>query len=627
MLLDGAIIFVAATTFSWSFTLGPIATSLHAASLGGLIRATSPAMDLLLVAALLVLSARGDAFAPRREWIAAAGGLSALLVSDTVLQYEAIQNSQQFSGAGNVVGLIGYILLATSLVLALRSFSSRSVKTRSANSPAEASPPRPSHVWDSMLPYALVPASAFLAVRAWQAHSSDLSLLGSVIGALLLMGLASARQLLAIRENLKLYQRVDQAYRESLTYAQRMRALNEELQRTRDKLQMNFESLAGDNLRLQAQASTDPLTGLPNHKSMILALDRELERATRYGRACSVLFLDLDHFKAMNDSCGHLAGDTALRELTLPVMAALRNVDILGRWGGEEFLVIMPETEVADALSAAQRVCESVRSFNFSIAGGTRLTCSIGVATYPYDAGDRDELVESADRAMYAAKRLGRDQVRTAVDPSAVGFISELRRKGGREEASMWGVVEALTTILRVYDAGADDHLQNVSSLSMKLAMAVGLNASETRAVGLAARLHDIGKISVPQDVLQKDKGLTVEDWELVKGHPGIGAEVVTTIPSLVMLAPAIRSHHERWDGSGYPDGLSGNDIPIGGRIIAVADAYETMIQGRPYAPPRSVPGALQELERCAGKQFDPVITEYFCGMIRTEALAEKQAV
>ena len=225
-----------------------------------------------------------------------------------------------------------------------------------------------------------------------------------------------------------------EAYQDSLAHSVRIQVLNDELNRTKAQLQSNNEALSRANLSLKAQATTDPLTSLPNHRPMTMALDQELERSQRYSRPCSILFLDLDHFKALNDSCGHLAGDTVLREMVTPIVQGLRSADVAGRWGGEEFVVLLPETDIEDALIAAERMRQLVSRHSFSIAGGGHLTCSIGVASYPFDANSRDELIEAADRAMYAAKRLGRDQVRAAVDPSVIGFLSEIRRGSSREK-------------------------------------------------------------------------------------------------------------------------------------------------------------------------------------------------
>ncbi|HZT97528.1 MAG TPA: diguanylate cyclase, partial [Chloroflexota bacterium] len=625
LVLDGAIILAAATTFSWYFVLGP-AFDAHVPARGDVLGVMLPIMDLLLVVALLILSARTPTTPRKREWTAMVSGIALLLFSDSCLEYPPLASNAITATVAHAGGVAAALMLLVSLYLATGESRDRSNRSRDAEASA-ATPLKNRRLWDGLLPYALIPAAGFLAFNGWQGGAGPETLGGTLAGGLVLMSLALVRQVVSIRENVRLYGDLDNAYRQSVESADSMRILNAELEQARDALSSRAESLAGDNLRLRTQASTDPLTGLSNHRSVVTALDRELERSARYSRACSVLFLDIDHFKAINDNCGHLAGDTVLREIVVPISSALRSVDVLGRWGGEEFVIVMPETEIGDAMTAADRIREAVGSYHFGVGAGGRLTCSIGVATFPYDAASRDEVIEAADRAMYAAKRLGRDQVRAAVDPSAIGFISGRRREAGREEASLWGVVEAFTTIIKVHDPAADEHLHQVSTLAMKLALTLGLGAAETRSVGLAARLHDIGKIAVPQTLLNKTEELTPEEWAHIRSHPEVGADLVSRIPSMVMLAPLIRSHHERWDGEGYPDGLAGEGIPAGARIIAIVDAYDSMLLGRFNRHPVPTSRALEELRDAAGSQFDPTMVAAFADMIEGERVLEKQAV
>jgi diguanylate cyclase (GGDEF)-like protein len=194
----------------------------------------------------------------------------------------------------------------------------------------------------------------------------------------------------------------------------RLEASNTELEQ---KVETRTASLRTANARLEALATTDPLTGLPNHRALVDVLDKEIERSQRYGRPCSLLFLDLDHFKALNDGCGHAAGDAALRELGAILGQSLRGIDTLGRWGGEEFIALLPETEAEAALAIGECLRATVAAHLFQSGGGMYLTCSLGVATYPDNAQNRSELVANADRAMYAAKKLGRNQVRAINDP------------------------------------------------------------------------------------------------------------------------------------------------------------------------------------------------------------------
>ncbi len=388
--------------------------------------------------------------------------------------------------------------------------------------------------------------------------------------------------------------------------AQKMVVYTGELHRLQKELHAKNRRLSETNMQLQALATTDPLTGLANHRALIAALEHELARAYRYHHPCSILFLDIDHFKALNDSYGHAVGDSVLRDFASLVQQNLRESDQLGRWGGEEFLAILPETGAQEAGRISERARSAVAAHAFTMGGGMSLTCSIGVATFPDDAGDRDGLVTCADQAMYAAKRLGRNQVRTASDPATLAFSTNDHAQGSREDMALFGTVEALTALVEAHDQYTGQHTRRVAALATQVAHALGLDTTEARMIGLAGRLHDVGKISIPDSVLQKPERLNEEENASMQEHTILGAEVISRIPSLRALVPVIRAHHERWDGQGYPDGLAGADIPLGARIVAVADAYDAIITERHYQPAHDTIWAFDELLRCAGTQFDP---------------------
>lgn len=347
-----------------------------------------------------------------------------------------------------------------------------------------------------------------------------------------------------------------------------------------------------------ALATTDPVTALPNHRALIARLDQELERAHQYHRSCSILFLDLDHFKALNDGYGHAAGDAALSEFAGLMQTQLRGMDTVGRWGGEEFVAILPERNAEEALHLAEEVRASVAAHIFSVGGGIYLTCSIGVANYPTHAQEQEGLISAADQAMYGAKCFGRNQVRAANDPAVQALRTAGQSEGGREEA----------TLVEVRDTATGHHTHQVADLVLQLALAMGVPVSEAQMIALAGRLHDVGKVSIPDAVLQKPSRLSAEEWGLVRTHPVVGAEVVGHIPALRPLVPVIRAHHERWDGQGYPDHLEGEAIPFGARLLTAVDAYLAMTVDRPYQQARASSVALTELRRCAGSQFDPQV-------------------
>jgi diguanylate cyclase (GGDEF)-like protein/putative nucleotidyltransferase with HDIG domain len=620
MLVDGLMVITAAVAFSWYFTLGPTISQSFANQSNQLLQTGFPVMDLVVVAGLVLFSSRANSPSVQRMWRPMTMGMSVIVLADSCIQYVSLHGLETPLLWIEIVRVVGFVLLLLASVLAVRSSPTLGEKPEDGPIIVQDTNTSP-EVWDPLLPYILVPAMGLLTFNTWRDHSSATIAAGVFASAVVLIGLAFGRQIVAIQENSRLYRRINGAYQESVAFLMSLQSLNDELKITKSQLESKNNDLALANLRLQALATTDPLTGLPNHRSMVAALDQELQRSQRYDRPCSVLFVDLDHFKALNDSMGHLAGDTILRELVNPIVDGLRTVDILGRWGGEEFVVILPETSLADGISAAERIRGSVAKYAFSVGGGGKLSCSIGVATFPYDATNRDELIDAADRAMYAAKRMGRNQVRAAVDPTVVNFMSEIGRRGSREEVALWGTVEAFTTIVRVYDSASDRHSHDVAGLAMRLATSLGLEAPEARIVGLAARLHDIGKIAIPHSILNKEDSLSEADWRTIRDHPTVGAEIVERIPALAMLATAIRSHHEHWDGTGYPDRLATEEIPIGSRIIAVADAYQSMVAGRPYSGPMTPEAALSEVERCAGTQFDPRVADRLRAVLHEDRL------
>jgi diguanylate cyclase (GGDEF)-like protein len=375
--------------------------------------------------------------------------------------------------------------------------------------------------------------------------------------------------------------------------------------------------LTENNLRLQSLATTDPLTELPNHRGILSMLEKELERTERHGRSCSLLFLDLDHFKALNDGYGHAGGDAVLRQFASILRAATRNLDSAGRWGGEEFVIILPETTSEEALDIAERVRKTVSLHSFEIGGGLHLTCSIGVASYPDHACDQDMLITGADQAMYGAKHLGRNQVRAVSDPAVTALLDGEGAEGGREETALRGTVEALVALVEKRDISLGHHSLQVSDLARQLSLALGMPSEEAHIVALAGQLHDIGKIAIPDAILLKPGSLTEEEWALMRTHTIAGSEVVEHIPSLRPLVPVIRAHHERWDGQGYPDHLKAEKIPFAARLITVVDAYTVMITDRPYQQACSPAVAQKELRRCAGTQFDPQLVEALIDLLQ----------
>ncbi|MEO7714902.1 MAG: diguanylate cyclase [Capsulimonas sp.] len=360
------------------------------------------------------------------------------------------------------------------------------------------------------------------------------------------------------------------------------------------------------NERLQKMLHTDPLTGLLNHRASVAALDLEIERCARYSRGCAMMIVDIDDFKPFNDSFGHEAGDSLLAEIGSVIRKRLRAIDIVGRWGGEEFIIILPELDSAQALAAAEAVRSTVGSHAFG-AGEGRVTCSVGVGAYPQDGAYRAGIISVVDRALQGAKRLGRNQARVASDP-AVMMLDDISENP--DSQILQGEVAALAMLVAVRDCYTGRHTDDVAELAKSIALGLGLSEEEADVIGLVGQLHDIGKVGIPDAVLQKTASLSEEEWMVMRTHPSVGSDILLQMPTLQHIAVAVRAHHERWDGGGYPDRLTGEEIPLAARIVSIADSFGAITSDRPYRKGRGYQAGVEELRRCAGRQFDPTVVE-----------------
>ncbi len=373
---------------------------------------------------------------------------------------------------------------------------------------------------------------------------------------------------------------------------------------------------------LATLAITDPVTDLPNHRAVLSAVDSALAHARQREEHCAVCFVDLDHFKTINDTYGHTAGDSVLYEVGQLICRHIRQHDFFGRWGGEEFVTVINIDSETDALKIAERLRSLIANHLFPIGDGIRLTASLGVAISPLHAIDRSSLIDAADKAMYEAKRAGRNQVH-----SASGLVVEpcldVKPEVFSQDAdfSLSGTVEALAFLVDSRDHYTGEHTEEVRSLASQLGESMALSKDEVRMLSIAARLHDVGKIAIPDAILNKPGKLTSDEWMIMQRHAALGADIVNHFPALCTIAPVIRAHHERWDGAGYPDQLVAEQIPLGSRIIAVADSYGAMTTNRPYRQASSPEWALAELRRCAGSQFDPAVVEAFAQFLLQDGL------
>jgi diguanylate cyclase (GGDEF)-like protein len=352
------------------------------------------------------------------------------------------------------------------------------------------------------------------------------------------------------------------------------------------------------NERLARLAMSDPLTGLANHRAFHSSLAVECERARRHGRPLALAMIDVDHFKRVNDMHGHLAGDHVLTEVGERLTASARAGDLVARVGGEEFAWLLPETDLEGARHAAERARAAMAARPFPEVGP--LTVSVGVAELSQAEGPR-ELYRLADDALYWAKRTGRDRA-CVYGP---GMDAEAPAPGLGDGSPTLAVVRALARAIDAKDPVTRAHSERVARVAERMALRSGWTLERAAALGAAALVHDVGKIGVSDAALLKRGPLDQEEYAAVKRHAGLGAEIVAEVMSADQVS-WIRGHHERWAGGGYPDGLAGEAIPAGARMLAVADAWDVMTVARPYAPPRTWDDALAELRRECGRQFCP---------------------
>jgi len=381
--------------------------------------------------------------------------------------------------------------------------------------------------------------------------------------------------------------------------------------------------LYSENAQLYTQATiranTDGLTELYNHRQFHERLEQEIARGSRFGAVFSIIMLDIDLFKVYNDIYGHLAGDQILRKIGELIKGSVRKLDIPFRYGGEEFTVILPEARLDNAYKIAERIRKTIESKASSKA--MPVTVSLGVASWPADGITREEIIGCADTALYRAKQTGRNRTCLSSDivrPKAPLIGEELEARRGA-----LNIIYALAATVDAKDHYTYGHSRKVSEYAVALAEELGLPEDSIITIRAAALLHDIGKIGVPDSVLNKEGTLTEGEWEQIKVHPQDGVEILRHVINLVNCLPAIMHHHEHYDGKGYPSGLKGEDIPSEARILAIADAYDAITSLRPYRQRLSPQQALDELRRCAGTQFDSELVEVFCKMMEPTLVRE----
>ena len=416
--------------------------------------------------------------------------------------------------------------------------------------------------------------------------------------------------------------------------------------------------------KAQEQAITDGLTGVKTHRYLMEALSQEWKRSTRANRPFSLVLMDLDRFKFVNDFYGHLEGDVVLQRVGHILEQNCRRSDVVARYGGDEFVILMPETSVEQARQLASKLRGWIASD--PLLRDKNITASFGIAGFPVHGSTPQELIQVADSSMYLSKHQGGNSVSSAeqTDPNdtkrwkkdvleaylgvtlkrlfSTGpeAFDEIYRRleqftrslteqgaGGSTEALPPAVVETVTSLALAIDAKdhyTQGHSQKVSAYAVMIAQALGMDQAEVEEIRLAGLLHDIGKVGIPEPILNKSGPLDAAEWETMKTHTELGAKILEPLEAMKRIRLMVRHHHEFYDGTGYPDRMDGERIPHGARVIAIADAYDTITSERTYKKARTPEDAFLELERCAANQFDPALVRVF---IETMRRAPRQTV
>jgi diguanylate cyclase (GGDEF)-like protein/putative nucleotidyltransferase with HDIG domain len=368
-------------------------------------------------------------------------------------------------------------------------------------------------------------------------------------------------------------------------------------------------------LRAMRLALTDPLKGLGNHRHFHDRLGRELDDSRAQAYPLSLCLVDIDDFKRINDRFGHPVGDKVLAQLA----TRLRQGGEAFRLGGDEFAILLPGRDDEGVRLAAEAIVRRIAEVDLEPTGA--ITVSAGIATVPAEGIDRDELVRRADSALYWAKEYGKDQVRV-YRPDVVEIAELKRLAAGPDRAARFRAAASLAKAVDARDAYTGSHSERVADLAARLATRLGVNREQVELTRLAASLHDLGKLAIPEEILRKPGPLSETERLVLERHPQIGFRMLESL-GVNPVAEWVLHHHERWDGSGYPDGVAGETIPLGARIIFVADAYDAMTSDRVYRERLSDDETIAELERCAGTQFDPMVVAALAeelGLVRDES-------
>lgn len=378
-----------------------------------------------------------------------------------------------------------------------------------------------------------------------------------------------------------------------------------------------YVKIEGEHIKkLEDQINIDGLTELYNHRYFCDTLIEKIKDGEGNNKPVAMIFIDIDYFKQYNDTHGHQKGDYVLRKIGEIIKANIRKEDIAARYGGEEFAVILPGTNEKEAMEIAEHLRAQIEYTYFqgeeSQPNG-KVTASMGVSVYPDKAKNDIELIKSADDALYRAKFTNKNSVE-----SYTSILDEIMINIDDKDVELVTSIKTLISIINAKDRYTYGHVERVVLYSRLIADKLELNERCKESLIYGAYMHDIGKINTNKEILVKKMKLTDDEWEELKQHPADGVEIIKSVKSLEEIIPLIISHHERYDGKGYPNNLKGDEIPYLARILAVVDSFDAMTSDRPYNTRMTYEEAILELEICSGTQFDPYIANVFIEVIRS---------
>jgi diguanylate cyclase (GGDEF)-like protein len=412
--------------------------------------------------------------------------------------------------------------------------------------------------------------------------------------------------------------------------------------------------------KVELESITDPMTGLYNRRHFEGQLTKEIDRYQRFGHPFSFIIIDLDYLKRINDTLGHDYGDDAIKHIGNVLKKSIRDVDTVARFGGEEFVVLLPETDLKWARMVAERICTSIREKY--VEGVGTVTASLGVAVFPRDADDKERLFELADKALFLAKHRGRDQVCTVADDlmssGAEAIISEdMKDKvdkdryvplGGTSapaaapaetpeanrlkldtipafdlemvaDKGILGILAQIIKTLEEKDSYGPERSPRVYGYASKMATSLHLSKEHAEVVSLAAVLSNLGKISIPEEILKKPGPLSDQELGVIHKTPTVGAKLLEPAKLLYRVSQIIEACHEHWDGQGYPNGLRGHDIPVEAQIVSLVDCYVAMTSDRPYREALSHEESVRQIQSDSGKRWDARLVKIFLSILQKE--------